>query len=122
MAYTSKSIAGNLADTEIRDTAVGATVQYAYSGAKEIVSITLDNTAGSQDAFLRVWDATSGVTNGTTSSVHQFWAPGGLKRTYSIPLGLALSTGFAYAGSDTAGDAGTGAPATTLTLVALLKS
>jgi hypothetical protein len=122
MAYVAKTLAANLADTEISDTDVGTTVQYAFTGSKELVGVYLDNTSGSSDAFLRVFDLTSNVTNGTTAPEFIFYAPGNTARMYSIPLGLSFVNGVAYCGSNTAGTAGTAAPTTTLSLQMLLKT
>lgn len=122
MSYATKAIAGNLADVEVSDSDVTGTVQYAFSGTKELVGVYIDNSSGSNPAYLRFWDATGGVTNGTTDPVHIFYAPGNTARMYSIPLGLPFSTGVAYAGSNSAGTAGTADPSTTVTLRLLLKS
>lgn len=121
MSFSSQNLPGNLASTKVVDPDVGNTVQYAYAGAKNLVGVYLDNTGGSNPAFVRFWDATSGVTNGTTVPEHIFFVPGNKARMISIPIGLAFSTGIAYCGSNSPGTPGTTAPTTTLKMTLLLE-
>ena len=116
MSLVSRTLPGNLAATELSDLNVqgGTSPVLGHSGATTIVSVFLDNTAGSADAYLRIWDATSGKTNGTDAADYIFYAPGNSARMYSIPLGLTIDTGILYAGANAAGNSGSAAPTNTL--------
>ena len=116
MSLVSRTLPGNLAATELSDLNVqgGTSPVLGHSGATTIVSVFLDNTAGSADAYLRIWDATSGKTNGTDAADYIFYAPGNSARMYSIPLGLTIDTGILYVGANAAGNSGSAAPTNTL--------
>ena len=105
---TKRTIPGNLANTQYEDLDVtnGTTgVSVADDSSGTLYAVYLDNTAGSADAYFRVFDA-SGANNGSTDPDHIFYAPGNSARMYSIPAGIAYSTGLEYAAAPTGGTAG----------------
>jgi len=113
---TKRTIPGNLANTQYEDLSVtnGSTaVSTADGSSGTLYAVYLDNTAGSADAYFRVFDS-AGATNGTTDPDLIFYAPGNSARMYSMPEGVAYSTGIQYAGSPTGGTAGTTALQSTL--------
>lgn len=116
MSLATRSIPGNLAGTELTDLDVqgGTAPVLGHTGATSIFAVYLDNTAGSNDAYLRIWDATTGKTNGSDAADYIFYAPGNSARMYSIPLGLTIDTGILYAGANAAGNSGHVAPTNTL--------
>lgn len=116
MSLVNRVLPGNLAGNEISDAnVVGGTAPIlGKSGATTIFAVYLDNSAGSGDAYLRIWDATSGKVSGTNPAHFIFYAPGNSTRMYTIPLGLTIDTGILYIGANAAGNSGTSAPATTL--------
>jgi hypothetical protein len=115
MSYVQRTLPTNLAATVTEDVDVDNSVTEAVTGSTSIFAVYLDNTAGSADAYLRIWDVVSGsVVNGTTDPTFIFYAPGNSARMYSIPAGLALSAALTYCGSSTGGTAGTTGPTNTL--------
>jgi hypothetical protein len=115
MSYVQRTLPTNLAATVTEDVDVDNSVIEAVTGSTSIFAVYLDNTAGSADAYLRIWDVVSGnVVNGTTDPTFIFYAPGNSARMYSIPAGLALSAALTYCGSSTGGTAGTTGPTNTL--------
>ena len=115
MSYVQRTLPTNLAATVTEDVDVDNSVTEAVTGSTSIFAVYLDNTAGSADAYLRIWDATAiAVTNGTIDPTFIFYAPGNSARMYSIPAGLALATALTYCGSSTGGTAGTTGPTNTL--------
>ncbi len=115
MSYVQRTLPTNLAATVTEDISVDNSVTQAVTGATSIFAVYLDNTAGSSDAYLRVWDAlANNVTNNSTPPTFIFYAPGNTARMYSIPAGLALSTALTYCGSRTGGTAGSDGPVSTL--------
>jgi len=115
MSYVQRTLPTNLAATVTEDVDVDNSVTEAVTGATSIYAVYLDNTAGSADAYLRIWDDISGnVTNSSTPPTFIFYAPGNSARMYSIPAGLALATALTYCGSSTGGTAGATGPTNTL--------
>ena len=69
MATSKRTIPGNFANTQYEDTDVtdgSSSVSTADSTSGTLFGVFLDNTAGSSDAFLRVFDANN-AQNGTTA-------------------------------------------------------
>ena len=116
MSLVTRALPGNLAGNEISDTNVvgGTSPILGKSGATLIFAVYLDNSAGSGDAYLRIWDATSGKTSGSDAADYIFYAPGNSTRMYTIPLGLTIDTGILYIGANAAGNSGSTGPSTTL--------
>jgi hypothetical protein len=113
---TKRTIPDNYANTQYEDLDVtngSASVSTADGTSGTLYAVYLDNTAGSGDAHFRVFDS-AGAQNGSTDPDHIFYAPGNTARMYSIPAGLAYSTGLQYAASPTGGTAGTTALQSTL--------
>ena len=124
MATSKRTIPGNFANTQYEDTDVtdgSSSVSTADSTSGTLFGVFLDNTAGSSDAFLRVFDSNS-AQNGTTAPDHILYAPGNSSRMYSIPDGLAYGTGLQYAGAGVGGTAGTTALQSTLVLRLLIET
>ena len=96
MSLVTRVLPGNLAGNEISDAnVVGGTAPIlGKDGATTIFAVYLDNSAGSGDAYLRIWDATSGKTNGSDAADFIFYAPGNSTRMYTIPLGLTIDAGI----------------------------
>ena len=113
---TKREIPDNYANTQYEDLAVtngSDAVSTADDNSGTLYAVYLDNTAGSADAYFRVFDSAAAI-NGTTAPDHIFYAPGNSARMYSIPAGIAYSTGFQYAASPTGGTAGITALQSTL--------
>lgn len=124
MATSKRTIPGNFANTQYEDTDVtdgSSSVTTADATSGTLYGVYLDNTAGASDAFLRVFDANN-AQNGTTAPDHIFYAPGNSARMYSIPDGLAYSTGLQYAGAGVGGTSGTTALQSTLVLRLLIET
>jgi len=116
MSLVNRVLPGNLAGNEISDANVvgGTSPILGKSGGTTIFAVYLDNSAGSGDAYLRIWDATSGKASGTNAAHYIFYAPGNSTRMYTIPLGLTIDFGILYIGSNAAGNSGSTGPSTTL--------
>tara|TARA_R110000751_G_scaffold41173_1_gene96821 strand:+ start:465 stop:830 length:366 start_codon:yes stop_codon:yes gene_type:complete len=116
MAVNAKPVPSPLATTQTTDSDADEVIQYAVAGSGNVASVYVDNTNNGARSFVKVYDATSGVTVGTTAPLAIFMAPASAARMYTIPLGLAFGTGLAYAVVTTAGTAGTTGPGSTVTL------
>jgi hypothetical protein len=116
MATSTRTLPGNFANTQYEDTAVtngsGTTVQ-ADATSGTLHAVFIDNTAGSNNAYIRIFDSGS-ATSGTTVPDFIFYAPGNSTVMYTIPLGLAYGTGLRYAAVNAGGTAGTGATGTVI--------
>lgn len=118
MSFVQTSLPTNLGGTLVTDTSVNGTVQYATSGVT-VYAITIDNTANNVVSYFKVWDATSGVTVGTTDPVGVIRVAASSKRTISSADGIfILGTGFAYACVTTGGTGGTTGPSSAVSLIA----
>lgn len=114
MAANIQVIPAKLADYLLEDTSVNGTVVYGVSGAATMYQVRINNTSGAA-VFLKFWDATSGVTVGTTDPVIVLKCPASSARTYNCLEGMhALGTGMAYACVTAGGTAGTTNPAATV--------
>lgn len=116
MTVNAKTIPGNFATDRTDDTAAAATVQYAASGAGLFYSLYVDNTANSAKSYVKIYDATSGVTVGTTVPEYIIMIPAGVARQFVVKQGFAFSTGLSYAVVTTGGTAGTTAPTSPITV------
>ena len=116
MATSTRVLPGNFANTQYEDTAVSNgntdTIQ-ADSTSGTLHAVFIDNTAGSNNAYIRIFDAGS-ATNGTTVPDFIFYAPGNSTVMYTIPLGLAYGTGLRYSAANVGGTSGTGATGTVI--------
>ena len=75
------------------------------------------NTAVMNANYLKFYDTTAAVTVGTT--IPDFVIPirAGVKEVIVVPGGMSFLNGISYAATQTAGTAGTTAPAQTMTLI-----
>ena len=112
MTVNAKALPGNYSDNQANDAAANATVQYVASGNRTLHCVYLDNTDNGAATYLKFWDATSGVTVGTTVPEFIFYFPAGVARQYTCPEGFPFSAGIAYAAVTTGGTAGNTAPST----------
>ena len=74
----------------------------------------MDNTKNTVTSYIHFYDATSGVTVGTTDPEYIFPAVAGKVMEAWAPDGSAFSTGISYAVTTSGGTAGTGAPTSTV--------
>ncbi len=109
MTVFAKTVAEPFASTRSADTSATATSQLAETGAGTLFLIDIDNTNNSTKTYVKMYDATA-PTIGTTNPDWIFMAPASVRRVYSIPGGLAFSTGLSYAAVTTAGSPGTTSP------------
>tara|TARA_R100001594_G_scaffold135822_1_gene177824 strand:- start:1888 stop:2274 length:387 start_codon:yes stop_codon:yes gene_type:complete len=84
-----------------RAVAAGNASLNALSGGGTIYLIEIDNEANSSAMYLKIADGTSatpsnGATNGAGTPDYTFIAPAYTKMCYSVPGGIALSTGLSY--------------------------
>jgi len=73
----------------------------ALSGSGTIYMIEIDNEANSSAVYLKIADGTSAspsnsTANGSGTPDYTFIAPSFSKICYSVPAGIALSTGLTY--------------------------
>jgi hypothetical protein len=121
MAFVSQTRAGNLGTILVEDTSTDSTVQYAKSGSTTLFAVQINNTSNAQ-VYLKFWDATSGVTVGTTAPVVVLACAASSKRSYMSPQGMVtLGTGLAYACVTTGGTGGTSNPAAAVDLMISLS-
>ena len=104
------------------DTAAAATVQYAQSGSTKLVGWFVDNESNGAKSYIKFYDATSGVTVGTTVPEAIFMVPASTSRMFSFPSGIAFSTGVAYAVVTAGGTTGTTGPSSAVTVRLLIDN
>ena len=102
------------------DTAVTNTAVMNATGASActLYSFSVKNdTGGASGNYLKFYDTTATVTVGTT--IPDFVIPirAAVKEVVVIPGGMSFVNGISYAATQTAGTAGTTAPAQTMTLI-----
>lgn len=115
MTVHAKTVAQPFANTRSTDSSANSTAQQAETGSGTLFMVDIDNTANSAATFIKMYDATS-ITVGTTVPDWIFKAPGGVRRVYTIPTGLAFSTGLGYAAVTQGGTAGTTSPTSAVVL------
>jgi hypothetical protein len=115
MTVIAKTTPSPYATNQASDTSVNSSVQQAKTGSGTLFMVEIDNTANSAVTYVKVYDNTT-VTVGTTVPDWIFYAPASVKRTYSVPTGLAFSTGLAYAAVTQGGTAGTTSPSSAVLL------
>lgn len=105
MAFVKNPVSGVLAANIVEDTSVNGTLQEnVLTGAGSIFLIRIDNTANSAETvYLKLYDATSGITVGTSRPAAIFACPASSSRQYSIAGGIVFASGVCYAIVKTAG-------------------
>ena len=105
MAFVKNPRAGTLTANIIEDTNANATKQEnVLTGAGSLYVVRIDDSANSTEAvYLKLYDATSGVTVGTSRPAAIFSCPVSTSRQYSIAGGIVFSSGITYAVVKTAG-------------------
>lgn len=116
MAFVKNPVAGNVATNIIEDTNANATKQEnVLGGTGTIFIVRIDNSANNTEAvYLKIYDATSGITVGTSRPANIFACPVSSTRQYNIPDGITLTAGLTYAVVKTAGLQGSGNPSATV--------
>lgn len=116
MAFVKNPVAGVMAANIIEDTAANATKQEnVLTGAGSLYVVRIDNSANATEAvYLKLYDATSGITVGTSRPAAIFSCPVSDSKQYSIAGGIVFSTGITYAVVKTAGLQGSANPSATV--------
>ena len=122
MAVSSKTVPVPFAEIQTVDTAAAATVQYAKGGSVKLVGFLVNNESNGAKSYIKFYDATSGVTVGTTAPIALFMVPASTSRMYTMPGGIAFSTGVAYAVVTSGGTAGTTGPSSSVTVRLLIAT
>jgi len=112
MAFSFSTLPGTIGAGVVEDASANSTIQYDVTGggASTLFSVYIDNTNNTGWVYLKFYDATSGVTVGTTANEMQFACPNGVSRQFNMPAGIAFATGMSYAMTTEAGTAGTTSP------------
>lgn len=115
MTVHAKDVAEPFANTRSTDASVTSSVQQAETGSGTLFMVDVDNTNNSAKTYVKLWDQTS-VAVGATVPDWIFMVPASVRRVFTIPSGLAFSTGLAYAAVTTGGTAGTTSPSSSVAL------
>ena len=105
----------------IRDLDCDDTVQHNVNGGSAVVQqVYINNSAkASNPVYIHMWDATSGVTYGTTKPSMVLYCAAGSTENYVFPDGLTFSTGLSIGGSRTNGAVASWSPTAPATAVAV---
>ena len=110
MAISRSPVVSNLGAFVVIDTDADENVQTNTTGAAgAMFMLSIDNTNTSAVVFVKFWDATGGISVGTTAPNYIFRANASTKHTLVLPEGLTFLTGFSHAcvtGPGTAGGSG----------------
>lgn len=117
MAITAANQSSSIGRRIIKDTDATGTVVYNCTGAAgRVYMMYIDHSDHSQNLYLKFWDATKGVTLGTTAPDYIFFIAGSSREIYNFPSGLLFSTGISYACVAGGGTASSEAPTSPPTL------
>jgi len=97
MAITKSTVGTGLIDTVYVDTNANATEQAVTTTGATLYQVVLDNSANDEAVYLKVFDASSAVTVGTTVMDFTFWAPASTSLAYTVASGAVFSNGIRYA-------------------------
>ncbi len=107
MASTSRTLPTLIGDTDGADTALAGTVVDETGTTFYLVKIVNEDSA---QVYVRVWDATAAVTNGTTAPEWLFPCPANSTIEWGNKVGWTLANGLAMACVTDKGTSGTTAP------------
>ena len=95
-------------------TTANTTAQYAVTSGTLIYQLEADNTGNTSTTFVKVYDASSGVTHGTQLPVLVFPVPSGTTGTFTFePVGIECGAGATVCASTVGGTATTAATSPT---------
>jgi hypothetical protein len=100
-----------LEEAVVYDGDANATIE--YETAIGIYGFEADNSQNTVDVYLKIWDAASGLTLGSSAPAWVFRIPAGQKRCQpmgDLGIGATLANGLAFAAVTSAADAGTSGP------------
>ena len=87
------------------------TISAVKASSGTLYGLVIDNSANAAASYVKLWNTASGsVTVGTTAPDWIFMVPASVKKTFSMPEGIAFGTALSAACVTTAGTAGTTNP------------
>ena len=122
MAVSSTTITSTGAATLIVNTDVDETDDVAVAASGKLQMVEINNTANTTPLYLQLFNATAGITPGTTEPDMVLFCPAGQKINYIIPAELTFGTGIKMFGSTNLAVSGYSAagPASAVTVTLLL--
>ena len=116
MAITKSSIGAVLVDVVYVDTNANATERAVTTSGATLYQAVIDNSANDEASYLKLYDAGSAVTVGTTVPQFVLWAPASTTLAYSIAAGAVFASGIRCAVTKTSARSSTTNPDSAVTI------
>ena len=94
MAIKLSTIGAALVDTVYVDTDANATERAVTTSGATLYQAVIDNSANDEASYLKIYDAGSAVTVGTTLPQYMLWAPASTSLAYSVASGAVFASGI----------------------------